>query len=418
MLQTLVSQPGNAPPDAQKTSFAVTLMENLVVPTFVLDAEQRVLIWNRACERLTGVRAEEVLGTRDHWRAFYDAPRPCLADLVATSSAEMIDKLYSTHEAPGVPTLGVHAENWCAMPRRNQRLYLAVDAGPVYDDGGRLIAIVETLRDMTEKKLAQAKVSEQASLLQAQVEEQQREAELARRILKHQIRVDLMRQAGVQYAVRPATNFSGDMVLAARSPAGKRYSILADATGHGLAAAVSVLPIVQEFYRLVEASRPLIAIIESINFLLVNSLPLGRFVAAAFVCVDEAARQGEVWVGGVPDVLMVDGSGRIIQHFASRHLPLGVSREAIHVGSVETFQWETPCRLAMLSDGIEEATNAAGEAFGAVRLAEALAHAGGGSLIDSLQTALNDHLNGQVAHDDMSVLVIDCPVPPPTPADI
>lgn len=44
--------------------FSVQLMEHLVVPTFVLDAECRVIIWNRACERLTGVKAEEVLGTR------------------------------------------------------------------------------------------------------------------------------------------------------------------------------------------------------------------------------------------------------------------------------------------------------------------------------------------------------------------
>jgi PAS domain-containing protein len=48
----------------QQLSFAITLMEHLVVPTFVLDAEQNVLIWNRACERLTEMPAAEVLGTR------------------------------------------------------------------------------------------------------------------------------------------------------------------------------------------------------------------------------------------------------------------------------------------------------------------------------------------------------------------
>ena len=392
----------------QKTSFAVTLMENLVVPTFVLDAEQRVLVWNLACERLTGVRSGEVVGTREQWRAFYDAPRPCLADLVASGDADAMERLYSTHEEPGIPGFGVHAENWCSMPRRGQRLYLAVDAGPVYDEAGHLIAVVETLRDITEKKLAQAKVMEQATLLQAHYEEHQRESELARRILEHQIRVDLMKQAGVQYAVRPATNFSGDIVLAARAPDGRMYSILADATGHGLAAAVSVLPIVQEFYRLVELSRPLIAIVESINFLLVNSLPLGRFVAAAFVCVDEASRQGEVWVGGVPDVLMIDDSGRIVRRFGSVHLPLGVSRDVAQIGAAEHFRWDTPRRLAMLSDGVLEAANPAGEAFGEERLLDALAQANG-SLVEGLQAALSRHLDGAPAHDDMSVLVIDCP---------
>jgi len=56
--------------------FAVNLMQFLAVPTFVLDAEGRVLIWNKACERLTGLPASEVLGTKEHWRGFYDAARP------------------------------------------------------------------------------------------------------------------------------------------------------------------------------------------------------------------------------------------------------------------------------------------------------------------------------------------------------
>lgn len=47
-------------------SFAVKLMQDLVVPTFVLDATCNVIIWNRACERLTGMSAKDVLGTREH----------------------------------------------------------------------------------------------------------------------------------------------------------------------------------------------------------------------------------------------------------------------------------------------------------------------------------------------------------------
>lgn len=392
------------------TNFAITLMEHLVVPTFVLDAERRVLVWNRACERLTGVLAKDVLGTRDHWRAFYDAPRHCLADLVATGEFATIDKLYTTHQSPDTPAHGVHAENWCVMPQRGERLYLMVDAGPVFDESGQLIAVVETLRDATENKLAQTKVQEQASILQMHYDETLRETEMAHRILDHQVRTDLMQQCGVRYAVMPATNFSGDMVLAARSPAGKLYAILADATGHGLAAAVSVLPIVQEFYRLVEQDMPLIDIVESINFVLANSIPLGRFVAAALVCIDETARSGEIWVGGIPDVLMLGEGGRIARRFASRQLPLGVSKDAATVGAPEPFIWEAACRLLLLSDGVIEAANAHGEAFGEERLRDALINNEGGDLIAGIHEELADHLKGLTAHDDMSLLVIDCPV--------
>ncbi len=136
-------------------AFAVRLMEHLVVPTFVLDAERRVIIWNKACERLTGVEASEVLGTTDHWRAFYEEPRYCLADLLALGRTDEMDALYVTHSEPGESAHGLKAENWCVMPRVKKRLYLSIDAGPIYDEGGTLLAVVETLRDTTEQKLAQ-----------------------------------------------------------------------------------------------------------------------------------------------------------------------------------------------------------------------------------------------------------------------
>ena len=242
--------------------------------------------------RLTGVAAAEVMGTRDHWRAFYDAPRPCLADLVATRDWGAIDRLYTTHDDPSTPAHGVHAENWCDMPNRGEKRYLVVDAGPVFDDHGNLIAVVETLRDSTDSKLASVKVEEQAERLRAYFDIHERAADLARRILDHQIRTDMTLQSGVAFQVSPADNFSGDMVLAARSPDGRLYALLADAVGHGLASAVSALPVVQEFYRLVEQGESLGAIVESINFILVNALPAGRFVAGAFVCLDETARRG------------------------------------------------------------------------------------------------------------------------------
>jgi len=393
------------PPVEHQVSFAITLMEHLVVPTFVLDAERRVLIWNRACERLTDIPAAEVVGTRDHWRAFYDSPRPCLADLVATGSYAEIASLYTVHDDPAQPAFGVHAENWCWMPRRRQRLYLAVDAGPVYDEAGRLIAIVETLRDVTEKQIAQRQVIEQAGILKAHFDEHQREAELARRILDHQIRPEQMQQAGVRYSVMPASNFSGDMVLAACSPDGCRYAMLADATGHGLAAAVSILPLVQEFYRLVELNQALAELVEAINFLLSNSLPLGRFVAAAFVRIDPAMAQGEVWVAGVPDVLLLAADGRLRQRFVSHSLPLGIAAPA--AGAGQCFAWEAGSRLLLVSDGVLELSDGEGEAFGEERLLRTLDQLAPAEWLEAIHAALVAHAGDTPPHDDMSVLVVD-----------
>jgi diguanylate cyclase (GGDEF)-like protein len=136
-------------------AYAVRLMQHLVVPTFVLNPKRHVVIWNRACERLTGVAASEVIGTTKHWRAFYEKQRYCLADLVALGRPDKLDSLYPEHTVPS-DGLGFSAENWCVMPRLGNQLYLAIDAGPIHDEDGKLIAVVETLRDMTDQKRAEA----------------------------------------------------------------------------------------------------------------------------------------------------------------------------------------------------------------------------------------------------------------------
>ena len=144
-------------------SYAVRLMQHLVVPTFVINPKRRVVIWNRACERLTGVAASEVIGTTKHWQAFYESRRPCLADLVALDRPEQLPEFYSEYAARGHNGLGFSAENWCVMPRLGNQLYLAIDAGPIHDEAGNLIAVVETLRDLTDQKRAETALKELAT---------------------------------------------------------------------------------------------------------------------------------------------------------------------------------------------------------------------------------------------------------------
>ena len=109
---------------------AVRLMQHLVVPTFVLNSKRQVVIWNRACERLTGVMAAEVLGTNQHWRAFYETKRYCLADLVALERPDKLAQLYSQYAIPD-DGVGFSAESWCVMPKSGNQLYLAIDAAPI-----------------------------------------------------------------------------------------------------------------------------------------------------------------------------------------------------------------------------------------------------------------------------------------------
>ncbi|MES2148381.1 MAG: diguanylate cyclase [Pseudomonadota bacterium] len=159
---TTLERPRDVPAFDPERAFANKLMEMLAVPTFVLDPQCRVMIWNRACERLTGVPACEVLGTRDHWRSFYDDAHPTLADQVIESRGQPGVRSYP-HSVAGAPVYTqLCAESWCNMPRAGRR-YLAVDASPVLDELGQLVAVVETLRDMTCEKAAQVALEQLAT---------------------------------------------------------------------------------------------------------------------------------------------------------------------------------------------------------------------------------------------------------------
>lgn len=135
---------------------AESIVNSLTMPTFVIDAGHRIIAWNKACEHLTGIAADAIIGTTDVWRSFYEQPRPCLANLVLDDELEKSSDLYST-AGPSKFTQGAHAEGWFNN-LNGKRRYLIFDANPIYDEHGALVAVLENLADVTEIKLAEEKL--------------------------------------------------------------------------------------------------------------------------------------------------------------------------------------------------------------------------------------------------------------------
>jgi methyl-accepting chemotaxis protein len=135
----------------------MSFIEQMAVALFVLDSEGKVIVWNEACEKLTGLAAREVLGTKDHWKGFYPAQRPCLADLALKGVGD-VGALYAAHDKQASAQGRMKAQNWCDLPR-GQRCYLAIDACAIRDAGGQAIAVVETLQNLTAVKEAETAVA-------------------------------------------------------------------------------------------------------------------------------------------------------------------------------------------------------------------------------------------------------------------
>src|SRR5271165_508546 len=144
---------------------ALRFLDEMAVATFVLDREHRVIVWNKACARLTGLDATAVIGTRDHWKGFYNLPRPCLVDLVLSGDTASVGAHYAGHARQTGGAANLSAENWCDLPK-GARLYLGIEACPILDETGAIVAAVETLHDMSALKSAEKAIAgERAGVL-------------------------------------------------------------------------------------------------------------------------------------------------------------------------------------------------------------------------------------------------------------
>jgi len=144
------------------------------IPTFVIDNSHRVVYWNRALEESSGIKSKDIARTDQHWKAFYNEKRPCMADLLVDGKIDDIPQWYPGKYTASALIQGAY-EAIDYFPRlSHDGKWLYFTAAPLKDSNGRLIGVVETLQDITETK----KAEEQIRLLSRQIIEiQERERE-------------------------------------------------------------------------------------------------------------------------------------------------------------------------------------------------------------------------------------------------
>jgi signal transduction histidine kinase len=144
------------------------------IPTFVIDTNHRVTYWNRALEEYSGIKAKDIVGTNQQWKAFYNKERPCMADLLVDGKIDDIPQWYPGKYTASELIQGAYEAIDYFPQLSHDGKWLYFTAAPLKDFNGRLIGVVETLQDITETK----KAEEQIRLLSRQIIEiQERERE-------------------------------------------------------------------------------------------------------------------------------------------------------------------------------------------------------------------------------------------------
>lgn len=147
------------------------------VPTFAINAAHIVTHWNRACEHLLGLSKTELVGTNRHWQPFYAHQRPLMADLIVAGLDNQLERYYPGQWSPSALIPGAYEAEGFFPNIGVTGHWLHFTAAPLRDHGGRMVGAIETVRDVTERRMAEIALRRAHDSLGTLVE--QRTAQLA-----------------------------------------------------------------------------------------------------------------------------------------------------------------------------------------------------------------------------------------------
>ena len=233
------------------------------------------------------------------------------------------------------------------------------------------------------------------------------EAEMAGFLLSNLSRVAQLDARKIQYFWQPAEAFSGDIIAVTESAAGDTYALLADATGHGLAAAINLIPLTSAFYAMAAKGFNLVTISEQLNKVVKEFSLADRFVAVTLARLQRRSLHLEVVNAGNPAALLVDGERKVLREFGSGSVPLGIVDRPLFRPHLETVELRGDESLVLFSDGLVEANDVDGKPFARAGVNHALQAADSSQTIArAIEQSLKIHAAGTAFADDVSVLVL------------
>jgi CheY-like chemotaxis protein len=234
----------------------------------------------------------------------------------------------------------------------------------------------------------------------------QRDEEIAEQVFSGAVIAGNVALEHIRSLLRPASVFSGDLMLTAFAPSHDLHVLLGDFTGHGLAAALGALPTSEAFRSMTAKGFAPQQILFSINNKLHNLLPTGMFLAAQFVKIDHQLDHISIVNCGMPECYLVaNGSMQIKQQISSESLPLGITPDVNFKDNFHHLRIEEGDRVILATDGVTEARNLKGELFGQKRFIESICNSDRHPyILDKLSMDLEAFCQQAPQDDDISVV--------------
>ena len=129
-----------------------SLMDGNPISTFVINADHHVVIWNQACEIMTGVSREKVLNHPVDSRIFYSGQyRPLLADLVLDMDESAMRRWYDKKNLIKSANISDAFEASDELVIQGEKRNIYFVAAAIREPGGKIIGAIETVQDITDR---------------------------------------------------------------------------------------------------------------------------------------------------------------------------------------------------------------------------------------------------------------------------
>jgi serine phosphatase RsbU (regulator of sigma subunit) len=206
-------------------------------------------------------------------------------------------------------------------------------------------------------------------------------------------------------ATTPANDVGGDLIDYLDGSGGRLGLALGDVSGKGMGAALLCAKLQATLRALAPTATDLEMLGTSLNGILERSGLDNRYATLFYAEISaDSATLGYLNAGHNPALLVRENA---VETLAASSLPLGMLPGIAYTQGTATLK--TGEILVLYSDGITEATNAAGEEYGLTRLTQVVRDAARLTAEGAARRILEDasrFVSGEKPHDDQSILVL------------
>jgi PAS domain S-box-containing protein len=357
-----------------------TILDHINEGVYITDLDRRIVYWSPGAERITGWRAEEVVGT-------------CCHDGIL----EHIDKdgrqLCGNHFCPLHASIlrgrRVHVPFLVYARRRmGDRVPVEVTTAPYRADDGRLLGGIEVFREKREEAF---------------------DLEMARTIQRSFLGDVLPRGRRVSFeaAFLPMEMVGGDFLRVEAVAPGLFAFMLGDVIGHGISGALYTMLLRSIWEECRDQLADPEAFVRNAGKRL--AVILGEdthFVSGLFGVIDEEAGELRYCDMGGPEFLHRRANGTVETHKSFGEL-LGLrewSDPKMHCIPLSTKE-----SLLFFTDGLIELENADGRplGLGGIRARfSSMSSLPPARFIEKMTREIHDHSVGALAHDDITLLMV------------